>query len=84
MKKSDPIIIPKGIEYIGDWNGYKLEDYQFPHILNKVLTGCGYTEYCIRNDQPLVLTSLQFFVSLLIEEDSKIFYPFFLIILKIG
>lgn len=62
MKKSDPIIIPKGIEYIGDWDGYKLEDYQFPHILNKVLTGCGYTEYCIRNDQPLVLTSPRLFL----------------------
>ena len=62
MKKSDPIIIPKGIEYIGDWNGYKLEDYQFPHILNKVLTGCGYTEYCLRNNQPLVLTSPRLFL----------------------
>lgn len=49
MKKGDLIIIPKGIEFISDWEGYKLEDYPFPHILNKVLTGCGYTEYCLRN-----------------------------------
>ena len=62
MKKSDPIIVPKGIEYIGDWEGYDLKDYPFPHILNKVLTGCGYTEYCIRNDQPLVLTSPRVFL----------------------
>ncbi len=62
MKKSDPIIIPKGIEYISDWEGYDLKNYPFPHILNKVLTGCGYTEYCIRNDQPLVLTSPRVFL----------------------
>ena len=62
MKKSDPIIIPKGIEYIGDWEGYDLKDYPFPHILNKVLTGCGYTEYCLRNNQPLVLTSPRLFL----------------------
>ena len=62
MKKSDPIIVPKGIEYIGDWEGYDLKDYPFPHILNKVLTGCGYTEYCIKNDQPLVLTSPRLFL----------------------
>ena len=62
MKKSDPIIIPKGIEYISDWEGYDLKNYPFPHILNKVLTGCGYTEYCIKNDQPLVLTSPRVFL----------------------
>ena len=62
MKKSDPIIVPKGIEYIGDWEGYDLKNYPFPHILNKVLTGCGYTEYCIKNDQPLVLTSPRLFL----------------------
>jgi len=62
MKKGDSIIVPEGIEYLGDWDGYKLEDYQFPHILNKVLTGCGYTEYCLRNNQPLVLTSPRLFL----------------------
>ena len=56
------IIVPKYVEYIGrDWyngdNAYRLEDYGFPHILNKVLTGCGYTEYCLRNNQDLVLIS---------------------------
>ena len=56
------IIVPKYVEYIGrDWcneeNAYRLEEYNFPHILNKVLTGCGYTEYCLRNSQDLVLIS---------------------------
>ena len=62
MKKSDPIVVPKGIRYINEWGGYKLEDYPFPHILNKVLTGCGYTEYCLRSSQPLVLISPRIFL----------------------
>ena len=62
MKKCDPIIVPRGIKYISDWEGYNLKDYPFPHILNKVLTGCGYTEYCIKNDQPLVLISPRIFL----------------------
>ena len=51
------LIVPKRIRYISDWKGYSLRDYTFPHILNKTLTGCGFTEYCIRNDQNLVLVS---------------------------
>ena len=59
------IIVPKGIRYIGEidpetekriWD-YELKDYDFPHILNKKLTGCGYTEYCLGNRQLLILTS---------------------------
>ena len=53
----EKIIVPKGIRYIGEWKDYRLEDYSFPHILNKVLTGCGFTEYCIKNKQKLILVS---------------------------
>jgi len=64
--EKNKIIVPKGIRYIGEinsetgekiWKDYELENYGFPHILNKVLTGCGYTEYCIGNNQPLILVS---------------------------
>ena len=60
------IVVPKGIRYITEkdketgeviWKDYRLEDYPFPHILNKKLTGCGYTEYCLGNNQLLILTS---------------------------
>ena len=60
------IIVPKGIRYVGEinsetgkrvWEDYKLEDYDFKHILNKKLTGCGFTEYCIKNKQYLILIS---------------------------
>jgi len=64
MEKKD-IIVPKGIRYVGEldstgervWKEYELENYGFPHILNKVLTGCGYTEYCLENKQKLILIS---------------------------
>ena len=55
--KKQKISVPKGVRYISEWEDYRLEDYNFPHILNKVLTGCGFTEYCIRNDQNLILLS---------------------------
>jgi len=51
------IVVPSGVRYISDWDGYNLEDYNYPHILNKVLTGCGFTEYCIRNNQNIILLS---------------------------
>ena len=53
----EKIIVPKGVRYIGEWEDYRLENYNFPHILNKVLTGCGFTEYCIKNKQKLILVS---------------------------
>jgi hypothetical protein len=53
----EKIIVPEKIRYIGDWEEYSLDDYAFPHILNKVLTGCGFTEYCITNPQKLILIS---------------------------
>ena len=56
MEKKD-IIVPKGIRYISDWEGYSLSNYNFPHILNKVLTGCGFTEYCLRSNQNVILCS---------------------------
>jgi len=55
--KKQKLIIPSGVRYISEWEDYRLENYNFPHILNKVLTGCGFTEYCISNDLDLVLVS---------------------------
>jgi hypothetical protein len=60
------IIVPKDIRYVGQkdpktneriWLDYDLNLYDFPHILNKKLTGCGYTEYCLKNEQYLILIS---------------------------
>ena len=51
------IIVPKGIRYIGDWEGFDLENYEGPYIINKTLTGCGFTEHCLTNDKDIVLIS---------------------------
>jgi len=65
MEKHE-IIVPKGIRYVGEidpktkknkWEDYDIWNYDFPHILNKELTGCGYTEYCISCPHPIVLIS---------------------------
>ena len=55
--KITEVKVPKGIRYISDWEGYNLSNYPFPHILDKVLTGCGFTEYCLRNSQNIILCS---------------------------
>ena len=47
--------VPAGIQYMSDW-----EDYDFPGghcIVDKGVTGCGYTELCLRNDLPVILCS---------------------------
>ena len=51
------IIVPKGIRYIGDWKEFDLEDYEGPYIINKTLTGCGFTEHCLTNDKDIILIS---------------------------
>lgn len=53
-----PIIVPKGIRYISDWDEYDRSYlFQFPHILDKKIPGCGFTEYCIRNNRNIILCS---------------------------
>ena len=53
--------VPKGIRFVSEWSdlegGYRLENYSFPHILDKQITGCGFTEYCITNNQNVILCS---------------------------
>lgn len=51
------IIVPKGIRYIGDWSEFNLDNYEGPYILNKTLTGCGFTEHCLMNDKDIILIS---------------------------
>ena len=60
MEKHE-IIVPKGIRFVGEmdpetkkkkWEEYDIWNYDFPHILNKELTGCGYTEYDNRKNTP--------------------------------
>ena len=49
------IIVPKGIRYISEWREFSLPDY--PCIINKQITGCGFTEWCINNNENVILCS---------------------------
>ena len=49
------ITVPKGIRYISEWREFNVPD--FPCIFNKQLTGCGFTEYCIVNEENVILCS---------------------------
>ena len=53
--------VPKGIRYMSEWSkypdGYGLEKYPFPHMVNKKITGCGFTEYCLMNGLDVIVCS---------------------------
>ena len=60
------IIVPKGIRYVGEidettkkrkWLDFNLKDFKEQCIINKELTGCGFTEYCIKCEIPVILIS---------------------------
>lgn len=53
--KRDVIVVPAGYRYISEIPDFKL--YDFPHILNKQIPGCGFTEYCITNNENVILCS---------------------------
>lgn len=40
-----PIVVPKGVRYIGDWEEFTLPEE--PTIIDKKLPGCGFTEWCL-------------------------------------
>ena len=59
--KKEILKVPKGIRYMSEWgsysDGYGLEKYPFPHMVNKQITGCGFTEYCLSNDLDVIVCS---------------------------
>ena len=55
--KKEKIIVPEGIRYIGDWREFDIDNFESPYIMNKTLTGCGFTEYCLTNDKDVILIS---------------------------
>lgn len=65
------IIVPKGIRYIGNWEEFDLENYEGPYIINKTLTGCGFTEHCLTNSKDIVLISPRRFLLENKEEQHK-------------
>ena len=49
------INVPKGIRFLSNWPDFALPET--PTIINKSITGCGFTEYCIRGSQNVILCS---------------------------
>ena len=53
--QKETIPVPEKIRYMSEWEGYSI--FNFPHILNKQIPGCGFTEYCITNNEDVILCS---------------------------
>ena len=54
MKKMKKVV-PIGIRYINQWKEFSLPNH--PCIINKQITGCGFTEYCLTNSDNVILCS---------------------------
>ena len=49
------IIVPKGIRYISEWENFELPDETC--IIDKQITGCGFTEFCLTSPFNVILVS---------------------------
>ena len=50
--------VPAEVRYISEWKELEnLLPKNSPFIMNKTITGCGYTEYCITNKIPTIICS---------------------------
>ena len=47
--------VPKGVEFLSDWAGFDLPEES--SIINKTLTGCGFTQWCLTSLKHLILCS---------------------------
>lgn len=50
------IEVPCGVQYISEWSEYKLPKGEHC-IVDKGVTGCGYTEFCLTNGDNVILCS---------------------------
>ena len=55
--QKEKIIVPSGIRYISEWNEFRFNKFPSKCIINKQLPGCGFTEYCIRSNENIILCS---------------------------
>lgn len=51
------IQVPPGVRYLSEWSGFDLYDFPDQCIINKVITGCGMTEFAIHCERDLVVCS---------------------------
>ena len=53
--KKEKINIPPGIRFISEWKNFFIPEH--PCIINKQITGCGFTEFCITFPANVILCS---------------------------
>ena len=51
------IEVPSNIRYISEWPDFNTELLRGHSIINKTITGCGFTHYCLTNNIPTILCS---------------------------
>ena len=70
------IIVPPGVRFINTWKDYSLNLFTEPHILDKKIPGCGFTEYCLTCDIPVILCSprLMLLENKLDQHKGELFY----------
>lgn len=47
--------VPQGTKFISDWVGFNLPTISC--IIDKTVCGCGLTEFCLNNNEPIILLS---------------------------
>lgn len=55
LDKKEPLKVPPGIRFLSEWSDFELPNY--PCIIDKQITGCGFTEYVINGNFNSVLCS---------------------------
>ena len=51
------IEVPINVRYISDWLDFNVDLLKGHSIINKTITGCGFTHYCLTNSIPTILCS---------------------------
>ena len=51
------IEVPERIRFLSDWENFNLSNFPNKCIINKQIPGCGFTEYCIRSNENIILCS---------------------------
>ena len=51
------IEVPAGIRFLSAWQGFNFNGFPDKCIINKQIPGCGFTEYCIRSFENIILCS---------------------------
>ena len=51
------IEVPSNIRYISEWIDFDTDLLKGHSIINKTITGCGFTHYCLTNNIPTILCS---------------------------